>query len=83
MGEGKQIAAMSSITCFGTAPNSAQCGALLLRVREVARLLAISERQVWVLIGQGHLTPVRPPGIRAIRLARTEVEALVASWCRN
>ena len=53
---------------------------LLLRLREVAILLGVSERQVWTLIRARQLPVVRPPGIRAIRVAREDVEALVASW---
>lgn len=53
---------------------------LLLRVREAAILLAVSERQVWVLIRSKALPVVRPPGMRAIRIAREEVEALVEAW---
>jgi excisionase family DNA binding protein len=53
---------------------------LLLRVRDAAKLLAVSERQVWVLLRNGELRPIRPPGIRALRIARADVEALVARW---
>ena len=53
---------------------------LLLRLREVAILLGVSERQVWTLIRAQQLPVVRPPGIRAIRVAREDVEALVESW---
>jgi len=53
---------------------------LLLRIREAATLLAVSERQVWKLIRAGQLPAIHPAGMRAIRLARTDVEALVASW---
>ena len=55
---------------------------ILLRVRDVAALLAVSERQVWVLIRAKRLPVVRPPGMRAIRIARADVEALVCSWRR-
>lgn len=54
--------------------------ALLLRIRDAATLLAVSERQVWVLIRSGRLPAVHPPGIRAIRIARADVDALVATW---
>ena len=54
---------------------------LLLRVREAAILLGVSERQVWSLIRGGQLRAIRPPGIRAIRVTREDVEALVARWC--
>ncbi len=54
--------------------------ALLLRVREAATLLAVSERQVWKLIRRGELPTLHPAGMRAIRIARPDVEALVARW---
>ena len=53
---------------------------LLLRLREVAILLGVSERQVWTLIRAKQLPVVRPPGMRTIRVAHDDVEALVASW---
>ena len=53
---------------------------LLLSLREVGILLGVSERQVWTLIHTKQLAAVHPPGIRAIRVAREDVEALVASW---
>ena len=53
---------------------------LLLRVPEVSILIGLSERQVWTLIRAGQLPSVHPPGIRAIRIAREDVEALVATW---
>ena len=56
---------------------------LLLRVREAAALLAVSERQVWVLIRANCLSPIRPPGMRAVRIARSDVEGLVSSWRRG
>jgi excisionase family DNA binding protein len=55
--------------------------ALLLRIREAATLLAVSERQVWVLLRAGQLTAIHPPGIRAVRIARADVERLVEKWC--
>ncbi len=66
------------------APERATSGAaatpLLLRLREVAGLLSVSERQVWSLIRAGELAPIRPPGIRVIRVAREDVLALVRRW---
>ncbi len=53
---------------------------LLLRVSEVAILIGLSERQVWSLIRAGQLRAIHPPGIRAIRIARPDVEALVTQW---
>src|SRR5262245_25388157 len=55
--------------------------ALLLRIREAATLLSVSERQVWVLLRSGQLTAIHPPGIRAVRIARDDVERLVTKWC--
>jgi hypothetical protein len=43
-------------------------------------MLAVSERQVWSLINAGELQPIRPAGIRVIRVAREDVAALVARW---
>lgn len=56
---------------------------LLLRIREAATLMAVSERQVWVMIRAKCLSPIRPPGMRAVRIARADVEALVSSWRRG
>jgi excisionase family DNA binding protein len=53
---------------------------MLLRVPEVAILIGLSQRQVWTLIREGKLPTVRPPGIRALRVAREDVDALVARW---
>jgi excisionase family DNA binding protein len=53
---------------------------LLLRISEVAMLLGVSERQVWVFIRAKTLPVVHIPGIRASRIAREDVEALAASW---
>lgn len=54
--------------------------ALLLRMDEVAVLLGVSVRTVWNLVQGGELRAVRPPGLRAIRVAREEVDALVLRW---
>ncbi len=54
--------------------------ALLLRVREAGWLLALSERQVWSLINTGELRAIRPAGMRVLRIAREDVEMLVAKW---
>ena len=56
---------------------------LLLRLREVAMLLGVSERQVWTLVRTKQLPVVRPPGMRTIRVAYEDVEALVAAWRRE
>jgi excisionase family DNA binding protein len=54
--------------------------ALLLRIDEVAVMLGISVRTVWTLVRTGELPAVHPPGLRAIRVAREDVEALVMRW---
>ena len=64
----------------GPSPRSMLGCRLLLRIREVADMLALSERQVWSLIGAGDLHPIRPAGIRVIRVARDDVAALVLRW---
>ena len=61
-------------------PEMGRHAPLLLRIRETAFLLAMSERAVWQLIRTGELRPVRPPGMRTIRIARDDAEALVARW---
>ena len=53
---------------------------LLLRVREVAALLAVSEREVWAMLQAGELTRVKAPGRRLTRVAREDVERLVQRW---
>jgi len=53
---------------------------ILLRVSEVAVLLAISEREVWGLLRRGELTRVCMPGRRVTRVAREDVEQLVQQW---
>jgi excisionase family DNA binding protein len=54
--------------------------ALLLRMDEVAVVLGVSVRTVWTLVQTGELRAVRPPGLRAIRVAREDVDALVVRW---
>ena len=53
---------------------------LLLRRRDVAAALAVSESQVVIWERDGLLHPVKLPGIRAIRFYREDVDALAASW---
>ena len=53
---------------------------LLLRVPEVAALLAVSEREVWAMLPAGELTRVKAPGRRMTRVAREDVERLVQRW---
>jgi excisionase family DNA binding protein len=56
---------------------------ILLRVRDAAALMGISERLVWLLIRTKQLPVVRPPGMRVVRIARADVEALISSWQRG
>lgn len=49
---------------------------LLLRRRDVALLLGISESLVLQYERGGLLTPVTMPGVRAVRIAREDVEEL-------
>ena len=53
---------------------------LLPRVRDVAKLLAVSERMVWSFMRNGDLPIVKVPGRRSTRVARADVDALVKSW---
>lgn len=53
---------------------------LLLRVRDAAGLLAVSERVVWQLIRTGQLRPIHPAGLRATRIAPEDVEELARRW---
>ena len=53
---------------------------VLLRIRDAAAMLAVSERSVWQLIRTGQLSAIHPLGMRAIRIARHDVENLVERW---
>jgi excisionase family DNA binding protein len=53
---------------------------VLLRIRDAAAMLAVSERSVWQLIRAVQLRAIHPPGMRAIRIAKREVENLVERW---
>ena len=53
---------------------------VLLRIRDAAAMLAVSERSVWQLIRAGQLRAVHPLGMRAVRIARQDVENLVERW---
>jgi excisionase family DNA binding protein len=50
---------------------------VLLRIRGAAAMLSVSERSIWQLIRSGQLRAIHPPGMRAIRIARRDVEI---SW---
>lgn len=53
---------------------------VLLRTREAALMLSVSETQIGIWTRAGVLSPIRIPGIRAVRYAREDVEALARSW---
>ena len=53
---------------------------VLLRIRDAAAMLSVSDRSIWHLIRSGELRPVRPAAMRAIRIARRDVENLVERW---
>ena len=63
-----------------TPRRSAGVTPLLLRVREVAAMLAASEREVWGMLRRGELRRVKVPGRRMTRVAREDVERLVQQW---
>ena len=54
--------------------------ALLLRVPDAAALLGVSEREVWGMLQRGELPKVTIPGRRMTRVARADLEAVVAKW---
>ena len=56
---------------------------LLLRVSDAAAMLGISEREVWGMLQRGELPKVTVPGRRMTRIAREDLEALVARWRRR
>lgn len=62
------------------AKNSVDVQPILLRIRDAAAMLAVSERSVWQLVRAGELPAIHPPGMRAIRIARHDVEKLVERW---
>ena len=53
---------------------------LLLRIRDAAAMLSVSERSIWQLVRSGELRAIHPGGMRAIRIARRDVEDLVERW---
>jgi len=57
-----------------------QAEPVLLRIRDAAALLSVSERSIWHLIRAGELRAIHPAGMRAIRIARRDVENLVERW---
>jgi excisionase family DNA binding protein len=57
-----------------------QAEPMLLRIRDAAAMLSVSERSIWHLIRSGELRAIHPAGMRAIRIARRDVENLVEHW---
>ena len=57
-----------------------QTEAVLLRIRDAAAMLSVSERSIWHLVRSGELRAIHPAGMRAIRIARRDVENLVERW---
>jgi excisionase family DNA binding protein len=57
-----------------------QAEPMLLRIRDAAALLSVSERSIWHLIRAGELRAIHPAGMRAIRIARRDVENLMERW---
>jgi excisionase family DNA binding protein len=53
---------------------------VLLRIRDAAAMLSVSERSIWHLIRSDQLRAIHPAGMRAIRIARRDVENLVERW---
>jgi hypothetical protein len=43
-------------------------------------MLSVSERSIWHLIRSDQLRAIHPAGMRAIRIARRDVENLVERW---
>jgi excisionase family DNA binding protein len=43
-------------------------------------MLSVSERSIWHLVRSGELRAIHPAGMRAIRIARRDVEDLVERW---
>lgn len=56
---------------------------VLLRIRDAAAMLSVSERSIWQLIRAGELPAIHPPRMRAIRIARHDVENLVERWLNH
>jgi excisionase family DNA binding protein len=53
---------------------------VLLRIRDAAAMLSVSERSIWHLIRSGELRAIHPAGMRAVRISRRDVENLVERW---
>jgi len=62
------------------ATRRSQTAPVLLRIRDAAAMLSVSERSIWHLVRSGELRAIHPAGMRAIRIARRDVENLVERW---
>ena len=47
---------------------------MLLRIRDAAAMLSVSERTVWQLLRAAELRAIRLPRMRAVRIARHDVK---------
>ena len=63
--------------------HNAQDHVLLDRRRDAARRLGVSETQVLKFESKGLLKRVKLPGLRAVRYATRDVEALAEQWIRD
>lgn len=61
-------------------PKQSKTQPVLLRIRDAAAMLSVSERSIWQLIRAGELRAIHPPGMRAVRIGRDDVENLVERW---
>jgi excisionase family DNA binding protein len=66
-----------------TKHSGSEVAPVLLRTREAAHVLSVSESQIIKFERQGLLRAVHIPGIRAVRFVREEVERLAAAWTGN
>jgi excisionase family DNA binding protein len=50
----------------------------LLRVREAAQILNVSQRTIWRMLDDGELTRIRVGG-KLVRVERAELDAIISS----
>ena len=50
---------------------------MLLRTRDAARVLAVSQSQIAIWARSGLLHPIRLPGVRAVRFSANEIGRIV------
>ncbi len=53
---------------------------LIVTRKQTAEMIGFSPSQVLKFEREGLLTPIRLPGLRSVRYARAEVEALARRW---